>query len=69
MFEQFSPGVVDRLGVDYKTLCEYNDEIVYCSLSGYSQTGPYVGRAGHDLNYVGVAGLVDMTRGGTDMRP
>lgn len=69
VFEQFSPGVVDRLEIDYETLAEYNEDIVYCSLSGYGQTGPYAGRAGHDLNYVGVAGLVDMTREGTDTQP
>lgn len=67
--EQFRPGVVDRLKIDYKTLCKYNDELVYCSLSGYGQTGPYADRVGHDLNFVGVAGLVDMTRDGTDMNP
>ncbi len=62
VFEQFRPGVADRLEIDYETLCEYNEELVYCSLSGYGQTGPYAERAGHDLNYVGVAGLLDMTR-------
>ncbi|MFD1565554.1 CaiB/BaiF CoA transferase family protein [Haloarchaeobius amylolyticus] len=62
VIEGFRPGVVDRLEIDYETLTEYNDELVYCSLSGYGQTGPYADRAGHDLNYVGVAGLLDMTR-------
>jgi len=62
VFEGFRPGVADRLEVDYETLTEYNDELVYCSLSGYGQTGPYADRAGHDLNYVGVSGLLDMTR-------
>ncbi|OLZ42123.1 carnitine dehydratase [Natrinema saccharevitans] len=62
VFEQFRPGVADRLEIDYETLVEYNEELVYCSLSGYGGTGPYAQRAGHDLNYVGVAGLLDMTR-------
>ena len=62
VFEQFRPGVADRLGIDYETLAAHNDEIVYCSLTGYGQAGPYRDRAGHDLNYVGFAGLADMTR-------
>lgn len=69
IFEQFRPGVVEKLGVDYETIREYNDDIVYCSLSGYGQTGPYAGRVGHDLNYVGVAGLLDMTREDETMAP
>ncbi|NHN60858.1 MULTISPECIES: CaiB/BaiF CoA-transferase family protein [Halorussus] len=67
--EQFRPGVVDRLGVDYETLRKHNGELVYCSLSGYGQTGPYADRAGHDLNYVGLAGLLDMTREDADAPP
>lgn len=69
VFEQFRPGVVERLGIDYETLREHNEEIIYCSLSGYGQTGPYADRAGHDLNYVGIAGLADMTRESSDGRP
>ncbi len=62
VFEQFRPGVVDKLGVDYDTVKEVNPEIVYCSLSGYGQTGPYSDRVGHDLNYISLGGLLDMTR-------
>ncbi len=62
VFEQFRPGVTKRLGVDYDTLCEYREDIIYCSLTGYGQDGPYHNRAGHDLNYVGFSGLLDMTR-------
>ena len=69
VFEQFRPGVVDRLGIDYETLTEYNEDLVYCSLTGYGQDGPYADRAGHDLNYVGVAGLADMTRTTRDGPP
>lgn len=69
VLEGFRPGVVDRLGVDYERLREYNDDIVYCSLSGYGQTGPYADRVGHDINYVGFAGLLDMTREGEQSRP
>lgn len=69
VFEQFRPGVTDRLGADYEAVREHNPDIVYCSLSGYGQTGPYADRVGHDLNYVGVAGLLDMTRESPDEAP
>ena len=69
VFEQFRPGVVVRLDIDYETLTRYNADIVYCSLSGYGQTGPYADRVGHDLNYVGLAGLLDMTREDEAMSP
>ena len=62
VIEGFRPGVTERLGADYETLTDYNDELVYCSLSGYGQTGPYRQRPGHDINYIGLAGLLDMTR-------
>lgn len=61
IFEQFRPGVVDRLGIGYDDVREVNDDIVYCSLSGYGQTGPYSDRVGHDLNYVGLTGLLHET--------
>jgi crotonobetainyl-CoA:carnitine CoA-transferase CaiB-like acyl-CoA transferase len=67
--EQFRPGVVDRLGVDYDTLREHNPDLVYCSLSGYGQSGPKSGKAAHDLNYIGLAGLLDMTRESEDEKP
>jgi len=60
--EQFRPGVVDRLGVGYEDVRAVRDDVVYCSLSAYGQTGPDSGRVGHDLNCAGVAGVVDMTR-------
>lgn len=69
VFEQFRPGVVDRLGVDYDSVCEHNQDIVYCSLSGFGQGGPYRHRVGHDLNYIGYAGLLDMTRPRPDAAP
>jgi alpha-methylacyl-CoA racemase len=62
VFEQFRPGVVDRLGIDYESVREHNSDVVYCSLSGFGQTGPHADRVGHDLNYVGMAGLLDLTR-------
>jgi crotonobetainyl-CoA:carnitine CoA-transferase CaiB-like acyl-CoA transferase len=60
--EQFRPGVVDRLEVDYETLTDINDELIYCSISGYGQTGPNRDLAGHDLNYLGFSGFLDMNR-------
>ncbi|UPM44433.1 CaiB/BaiF CoA transferase family protein [Halocatena salina] len=66
VIESFRPGVTERLGIGYETVREQNPSIVYCSLSGYGQTGPLADRAGHDLNYVGRAGLLDMTRGDED---
>lgn len=60
VIEGFRPGVVDRLGIGPKLLCGDNDRLVYCSLSGYGQTGPYRERAGHDLNYVAIGGALGM---------
>jgi crotonobetainyl-CoA:carnitine CoA-transferase CaiB-like acyl-CoA transferase len=62
VIEQFRPGVVERLGVDYDTLSEHNPDLVYCSLSGYGQNGPLADKAGHDLNYVSLAGMLDLSR-------
>jgi crotonobetainyl-CoA:carnitine CoA-transferase CaiB-like acyl-CoA transferase len=59
--EGFRPGVVNRLGVDYETLRKKNERIVYCSLSGYGQTGPYAGLVGHDINYISIGGALGMT--------
>jgi crotonobetainyl-CoA:carnitine CoA-transferase CaiB-like acyl-CoA transferase len=59
--ESFRPGVMEKLGVDYASCRAVNPRIVYCSISGYGQTGPYRDWAGHDINYCGYAGLVDQT--------
>lgn len=56
--EGFRPGVVSRLGCDYETLRELNPRLVYCSLSGYGQDGPYSGLVGHDINYISVGGAL-----------
>lgn len=60
LLEGFRPGVTERLGVDYKTVRQVNPEIIYCSITGYGQTGPYRDRAGHDNNYLGIAGVLDL---------
>ncbi|MDO8491286.1 MAG: CaiB/BaiF CoA-transferase family protein [Dehalococcoidia bacterium] len=58
IIEGFRPGVVKRLGVDYESVARDNPGIVYCSLSGYGQDGPYRERPGHDLNYISIAGVL-----------
>ncbi|KXA90337.1 hypothetical protein AKJ37_05725 [candidate division MSBL1 archaeon SCGC-AAA259I09] len=62
IFEQFRPGVVEKLGIDYESVKKTNPETIYCSLSGFGQDGPYRDRVGHDLNYISLAGLLDITR-------
>jgi crotonobetainyl-CoA:carnitine CoA-transferase CaiB-like acyl-CoA transferase len=59
--EGFRPGVAARLGVDYETVREVNPGIVYCSITGYGQDGPYRDRAGHDINYQASTGILGMT--------
>jgi crotonobetainyl-CoA:carnitine CoA-transferase CaiB-like acyl-CoA transferase len=56
--EGFRPGVAKRLGIDYATLKQHNPKLVYCSISGYGQTGPWRERPGHDVNYVAAAGAL-----------
>ncbi len=60
--EGYRPGVADRLGVGYEQVHRSNPRIVYCSLTGYGQTGPLAKKAGHDLNYMAFAGMLDLTR-------
>ena len=59
--ESFRPGVMERLGVGYEALRGRNAGIILCSISGYGQTGPYRGRAGHDINYLALAGVLAMS--------
>jgi crotonobetainyl-CoA:carnitine CoA-transferase CaiB-like acyl-CoA transferase len=61
LVESFRPGVVDRLGVGYEAARAFNPQLVYCSISGYGSDGPLAPEAGHDLNYVGRAGLLSVT--------
>lgn len=61
--EGFRPGVVDRLGIGFEVLSEINPRIVLCSISGYGQSGPLVQRAGHDLNYQAMAGVLSISGG------
>ena len=57
--ESFRPGVVDKLGVGFSAVTAVNPKIAYCSISGYGQDGPYKDLAGHDINYLGYAGVLD----------
>ncbi len=66
LLEQFRPGVMARLGLDYETVKQWNPRLIYCSISGYGQTGPKAKQAGHDLNYIGDTGLLDLSMGSDD---
>jgi crotonobetainyl-CoA:carnitine CoA-transferase CaiB-like acyl-CoA transferase len=66
--EGFRPGVVDRLGCDYETINRINESIIYCSISGYGQTGPYRDLVGHDINYISIGGALGII-GSSDGTP
>lgn len=57
IIEQFRPNVMARLGLDYKTLSKINPRLIYCSITGYGQTGSHKDRAGHDINYIALSGI------------
>lgn len=59
VLEGYRPGVPQRLGIDYATLQQRNPRLIYCSISGYGQDGPYRDRVGHDVNYLGYAGVLN----------
>jgi alpha-methylacyl-CoA racemase len=61
VLDGFRPGVLDRLGVGYEPMREANPAIVFCAITGYGQDGPYAQRAGHDMNYLGLVGLLGLT--------
>jgi crotonobetainyl-CoA:carnitine CoA-transferase CaiB-like acyl-CoA transferase len=61
LVESFRPGVMDRLGVGYEVMSKENPRLVYCAITGFGQAGPYQQRAGHDINYIGYAGVLDTT--------
>ncbi|MBR9981374.1 MAG: CoA transferase [Desulfatitalea sp.] len=60
VIEGFRPGVVARLGVDYDSVRQIKPDIIYCAITGYGQTGPCRDRVGHDVNYLGRAGVLDL---------
>jgi alpha-methylacyl-CoA racemase len=61
LLESFRPGVLDRLGVGWQTLRAQNPGLVYCAITGYGQDGPNRDRSGHDMNYLGLNGLLGLT--------
>ena len=61
LVEGFRPGVMNRLGLGYEEIDKINPRIVFCSISGYGQDGPYSQKAGHDINYIGIAGILGIT--------
>lgn len=61
VLEQFRPGVMERLGLGYEALKAINPRLIYVSITGYGQTGPYKDRAGHDINYLALAGVASYT--------
>lgn len=68
VIEQFRPGVMQRLGLDYDSLKKIQPKIIYCSITGYGQTGPLKDRAGHDINYLALSGLASFS-GRSDTGP
>jgi crotonobetainyl-CoA:carnitine CoA-transferase CaiB-like acyl-CoA transferase len=71
VLESFRPGVLDRLGVGYERMREENPKLVYCAITGYGQGGPLRDRSGHDMNYLGLVGLLGLTgeRDGPPVQP
>ena len=67
VLESFRPGVLDRLGVGYERMREENPGLVYCAISGYGQTGPKRDASGHDMNYLGLIGLLGLTGEGDEV--
>jgi len=61
VLESFRPGVLDRLGVGYERMREESPGLVYCAITGYGQTGPKRDASGHDMNYLGLIGLLGLT--------
>lgn len=63
VIEQFRPGVMARLGLSYEDIVQENPRVIYCSITGYGQTGPQAHRAAHDLNYVAESGMLSLVTG------
>jgi crotonobetainyl-CoA:carnitine CoA-transferase CaiB-like acyl-CoA transferase len=61
VIEQFRPGVMKRLGLDFSSLQKIQPKLIYCSITGYGQTGPLKDRAGHDINYLALSGLASFS--------
>lgn len=66
LVEQFRPNVLDKLGFGYAAARTINPRLIYCSITGYGQTGPRAAEAGHDLNYIAATGLLSLQPGPSD---
>src|SRR5260370_213634 len=62
LIENFKVGGLAKFGLDYKSLSPDNPRLIYCSVTGFGQTGPYASRAGYDLMAPGMGGIMDLTR-------
>ena len=65
--EQFRPGVLDKIGIGYEQAVPFNPRIIYVSITGFGQDGPYRKKAGHDINYMALAGLLSQVKKGGEM--
>ncbi|TFV88934.1 CoA transferase [Oxalobacteraceae bacterium OM1] len=63
VIESFRPGVMDKLGIGWNVLRQHNPRLVMCSISGYGVDGPFAQLAGHDINYIGLAGMLEQNVG------
>ncbi|MCJ7522829.1 MAG: CoA transferase, partial [Dehalococcoidia bacterium] len=61
VIEANRPGILKRRGLDYETMSKFNSRLIYCSITGYGQDGPYAQRSGHEINFAGVAGIMALT--------
>jgi len=61
ILEGFRPGVTDRLGIGYEKMKQLNERLIYCSVTGYGQDGPYKDMVGHDINYLSFGGVLGLT--------
>jgi crotonobetainyl-CoA:carnitine CoA-transferase CaiB-like acyl-CoA transferase len=62
LLESFRPGTAKKMQIDFSTLIQYNSHLIYCSLTGFGQTGPYASLPGHDINYGGLTGYIALNR-------
>jgi crotonobetainyl-CoA:carnitine CoA-transferase CaiB-like acyl-CoA transferase len=67
VMEQFRPGVLDQIGIGYDQAVPFNPRIIYVSITGFGQNGPYRKKAGHDINYMALAGLLSQVKNGGEM--
>lgn len=68
VIESFRPGFMKRIGLEYESVAHINPSVIYCSVTGFGQTGPFVNKAGHDLTYLSYSGLLDAMYKGMERR-